>query len=80
MINLLRLFSRMLLDSTARELAINLHHPMPQTSTERARKLAQKTPASASKVGGGDDTKLASPHHRSIEDFWSVHSKVCPTI
>ena len=71
-----------LLDIAARELAIKVHHPMPHSSTDRAKKLAQQrsaTPASPSKIVGVDPIvdSAASPHQRSIEDFWSVHSKVC---
>ena len=71
-----------LLDVAARELAIKVHHPMPHSSTDRAKKLAQQRsamPASPSKTGSVDPVadSAASPHQRSIEDFWSVHSKVC---
>jgi hypothetical protein len=66
----------------ARELAIKVHHPMTHSSTERAKKLAQQgsaTLASPSKTKSVDAAVDAatSPHQRSIEDFWSVHSKVC---
>ena len=69
-----------LLDYAARELAIKVHHPTPHSSTERARKLAQqgkKTPVDASNAGSDDgNNPVASPHQRSLEDFWSVHGKV----
>ena len=69
-----------LLDYAARELAIKVHHPTLHSSTERARKLAQqgkKTPVDASNAGSDDgNNPVASPHQRSLEDFWSVHGKV----
>jgi hypothetical protein len=65
------------LHCTARELAIKLHHPLPADSHQRARKLSKgKKQAPAAAAAEGTDP-AASPHQRSIEDFWTVHSKVC---